>query len=196
MNGPQNNLGPSPKQTNDPKKHHLRRGLQSRNHLHKRANGAPHSVHFSSRSDEWITPQWLFDELNKEFSFTLDPYATHTNAKCERYFTCAENGLAQDRTRDVVFMTPPYGREIGRWVQKAWQSAAAGATVVCLVPAGTDTGWWRAFIMRAEPRFLKVGSGLANRITLRLSRVRLRSSVPFTAFLLNRFERPAAAERP
>ena len=60
------------------------------------------SVHFSSKSNEWTTPQHLFDELNREYHFTLDPCATHENAKCEKYFTEKENGLLQDWSDDVV----------------------------------------------------------------------------------------------
>ncbi len=44
----------------------------------------------------WATPQWLFDELNAEFNFTLDPSATPENAKCERFYTLADNGLIQN----------------------------------------------------------------------------------------------------
>lgn len=51
---------------------------------------------FSSASDMWETPQNLFDELNSEFNFDLDPCATPENAKCERYFTLADNGLIQN----------------------------------------------------------------------------------------------------
>ncbi len=70
------------------------------------------SVHFSSKSNEWTTPQYLFDELNDEFNFTLDPCATDENAKCSKYFTIEDDGLSKDWSNDVVFMNPPYGREI------------------------------------------------------------------------------------
>lgn len=53
-------------------------------------------VLFSSASDMWATPQWLFDELNAEFNFTLDSCATPENAKCERFYTLADNGLIQN----------------------------------------------------------------------------------------------------
>ena len=53
-------------------------------------------VMFSKDSDEWGTPQALFDELNKEFSFTLDPCATAENHKCPKYFSMAEDGLKQN----------------------------------------------------------------------------------------------------
>jgi len=72
------------------------------------------SVHFSSNHDEWSTPQWLFDSLNREFGFTLDPSANHVNAKCKKHFTQKEDGLIQDWSDEIVFMNPPYGRQIGR----------------------------------------------------------------------------------
>jgi site-specific DNA-methyltransferase (adenine-specific) len=46
-------------------------------------------------------------------------------------------------------MNPPYGREIGSWIRKAWESSREGATVVCLLPARTDTRWWHDYVMRA-----------------------------------------------
>lgn len=49
----------------------------------------------SSNTDEWATPKLFFEELNREFNFTLDPCATYTNHKCEKYFTKEENGLNQ-----------------------------------------------------------------------------------------------------
>ncbi|MDS4067844.1 DNA N-6-adenine-methyltransferase [Staphylococcus capitis] len=115
------------------------------------------SVHFSSKSNEWTTPQHLFDELNREYHFTLDPCATHENAKCEKYFTEKENGLLQDWSDDVVFMNPPYGREIKQWIKKAYEETLNGATVVCLIPARTDTTYWHDYIFGKafDIRFLK-----------------------------------------
>lgn len=110
---------------------------------------------FSSLTDEWPTPQRLFDALHAEFGFTLDPCATEANAKCGRYFTRAEDGLKQDWSRDVVFMNPPYGRMIGHWVKKAYESARQGALVVSLLPARTDTRWWHDYVMRGEIRLLR-----------------------------------------
>ncbi len=110
---------------------------------------------FSSLTDEWPTPQRLFDALHAEFGFTLDPCATEANAKCGRYFTRAEDGLKQDWSRDAVFMNPPYGRMIGQWVKKAYESAGQGALVVSLLPARTDTRWWHDYVMRGEIRLLR-----------------------------------------
>ncbi len=108
----------------------------------------------SSATDDWHTPQWLFDLARKEFKFTLDVCATAKNAKCKRYFTRRDNGLEQT-WRGVCWMNPPYGREIGAWIEKAHQSAKDGATVACLVPARTDTAWWWDYCTRGEIRFLR-----------------------------------------
>ena len=121
------------------------------------------SVHFSSKTDLWETPQHFFDALDAEFGSTLDVCALPENAKCARYFTPEEDGLKQ-RWQGVCWMNPPYGREIGFWVRKAFESARDGATVVCLVPARTDTAWWHTWVMQAdEVRFirgrLKFGGG-------------------------------------
>lgn len=114
-----------------------------------------HAVHFSSKTDLWATPQDLFSALDAEFSFELDVCALPENAKCARFFSPAADGLKQD-WRGRVWMNPPYGRQIGKWVEKAHASAQAGATVVCLLPARTDTKWWHDFVMpAAEIRFLR-----------------------------------------
>jgi phage N-6-adenine-methyltransferase len=113
-------------------------------------------VHFSSQTVEWSTPQGVFDQLDNEFNFDLDPCATHENAKCDRYFTEEDDGLKQEWGGSTVFMNPPYGREIARWMQKAYTSHLYGATVVCLVPSRTDTRWWHDYVMKAtEIRFIK-----------------------------------------
>lgn len=113
------------------------------------------SVHFSSTSTEWATPDWLFNALNAKFGFTLDPCSSDANAKCSRHFTIKEDGLTQDWEDNTVFMNPPYGREIGRWMRKAYESSRQGAIVVCLIPSRTDTQWWHRFAMRGEIRFLR-----------------------------------------
>lgn len=119
---------------------------------------------FTSRTDDWPTPLALFNRLNEEFGFTLDPCASKENAKCTRFFTKEENGLLQRWGGEVVFMNPPYGSEIGLWIRKAWQESRNGATVVCLIPSRTDTKYWHRYVMRAtEIRFIsgrvKFGNG-------------------------------------
>jgi phage N-6-adenine-methyltransferase len=110
---------------------------------------------FSSATDEWATPQWLFDALDREFGFTLDSCATHDNAKCTLHYTKVEDGLVQDWSDHFVWMNPPYGRHIGKWMKKAYESAQLGATVVALVPCRTDTRWWHRHAMKGEIRLLR-----------------------------------------
>lgn len=104
---------------------------------------------FSSATDQWATPQSFFDEWNAIFRFTLDVCADASNAKCPRFFDREADGLAQDWSLDVCWMNPPYGREIGRWVAKAYRQSLKGATVVCLLPARTDTAWWHDYVIPA-----------------------------------------------
>ena len=112
-------------------------------------------VMFSSQTDLWETPQDLFDKVNAEFGFTLDVCALPENAKCEKFYSPAEDGLSQSWT-GVCWCNPPYGRQIGKWVRKAFFSSVEGATVVMLLPARTDTKWFHDYILhRAEVRFLK-----------------------------------------
>lgn len=75
------------------------------------------TVHFLSQTPEWETPQDLFDELNRVYHFTLDPCATPHNAKCAHFVTKEQDSLSQ-RWDGVVFLNPPYGRAIGKWIQK------------------------------------------------------------------------------
>ena len=111
----------------------------------------------TSNRNDWETPQKLFDELNEEFNFTLDPCSSHKNAKCKKHYTIEEDGLKQTWTSEVVFCNPPYGREIGKWVKKAYDEwKHHGATVVMLIPARTDTTYFHEYIYkRAELRFVK-----------------------------------------
>src|SRR5688572_1829312 len=117
--------------------------------------GAQLSAQFSSATDLWATPWDLFRPLAEEFRFDVDVCAVPENAKCERFFSPDEDGLSK-RWEGVCWCNPPYGRGIGKWVQKAAESAGEGATVVCLLPARTDTRWWHDFVMKeGEVRFLR-----------------------------------------
>lgn len=114
------------------------------------------SVLFSSKSDEWATPQGVFDRLDAEFHFNLDPCATSDNHKCPRYYTAADDGLKKNWGGCRVFCNPPYS-QIGAWVEKAYRETRTDDTiVVLLIPARTDTRYFHDFIYnRAEVRFIK-----------------------------------------
>ncbi len=76
---------------------------------------------FSSKTDQWSTPQDLYDKLNKEFNFTLDPCADECNHKCDKFYTKEQDGLKQDWQGETVFCNPPYGRAIKNWVKRLYK---------------------------------------------------------------------------
>jgi len=120
---------------------------------------------FSSATNEWSTPQEFYEQLNKEYRFTLDPCCTRETAKCDHFYTKEDDGLSKSWEGHTVFMNPPYGREIKDWIKKAYNEGQKRDTlVVCLIPARTDTKYWHDYCMRAnEIQFvkgrLKFGSG-------------------------------------
>lgn len=108
--------------------------------------------------DEWQTPGWLFDQLNKEWHFELDAASTWKNKKCKLSFTKFEtDALLTDwlYAAERFFLNPPYSK-IAAFMKKAYEEALKGATVVCLIPARTDTRQWHDYCMKAsEIRFIK-----------------------------------------
>lgn len=112
---------------------------------------------FSSKTDLWATPQDFFNRLNDEFCFDVDVCASPENAKCDIFFTKEQDGLSQSWGKNICWCNPPYGREIGKWVKKAYTSSEdEGSTVVMLLPARTDTKWFHEYIYnKSEIRFIK-----------------------------------------
>ncbi|MFH1997813.1 MAG: DNA N-6-adenine-methyltransferase [Patescibacteria group bacterium] len=109
----------------------------------------------SSEDMTWETPQDFFDELNKEFNFTLDPCATIETAKCKKFYMKEDDGLKQDWTDEIVFCNPPYGSEIKNWVEKCSKEKAK---IVMLIPARTDTRYFHEYIYQkpnVQIRFIK-----------------------------------------
>ena len=113
-------------------------------------------VLFSSKSDEWETPIDIFNKLDAEFHFDLDPCSTDSNHKCDKYFTKEINGLSKSWGGSRVFCNPPYSN-ISKWVEKAYRESQQDHTlVVLLIPARTDTRYFHDYIyQRSEIRFIK-----------------------------------------
>lgn len=107
---------------------------------------------YSSDKMDWGTPTKLFQELNHEFVFTLDAAASDQNTKCKHYFTESSDGLNQDwGNHNSIFLNPPYGRAIPKWVEKAYnESLKPNTTIVCLIPVRSDTKWWHNFVMKSS----------------------------------------------
>lgn len=113
---------------------------------------------FSSKSAEWETPQHLFDKLNTQYEFTLDPCCTKKTAKCKKYFTKRDNGLRKSWEGHTVFVNPPYGREVPKWVKKSYEESLKGdTTVVMLIPSRTDTRYWHDYCMKADELYFIKG---------------------------------------
>lgn len=114
---------------------------------------------FSSKSNDWATPQGFYDKLNKTFGpFTLDPCSNGQNNKTDNYFTQEQDGLSQDWSGNKVFMNPPYGRSIKDWLRKAYmEGQKPNTTVVCLIPARTDTKYWHDYVMKAQAVYFVKG---------------------------------------
>lgn len=116
------------------------------------------SLH-SSKYHKWETPDRIFNELDKEFNFTLDPCCLKETAKCDKYYTPKENGLEQDWYGETVFVNPPYGREIKDWVKKSFNESRSNATtVVMLIPARTDTKYFHDYIWDENINRPKIGN--------------------------------------
>lgn len=105
-------------------------------------NKKEENVHFMSSQDPWETPQDFFDALDEIFAFELDVCAAPENAKCEKFITEEMNSF-EHKWEGSCWMNPPYGRKIGNWIKKAKEEAHNGTTIVCLIPARTDTRWFQ-----------------------------------------------------
>lgn len=115
-------------------------------------------VMFSSNDHDWETPQELFNNLNDEFHFTLDPCASISNHKCEMYYTEEMNGLSLNWKGYTVFINPPYGREQKVWIKKAYKEFMDNdVTSVLLIPSRTDTAIFHDIIFphASQIRFIR-----------------------------------------
>ena len=108
----------------------------------------------SSLTDEWATPLDFWTKLDNEIHFDLDVCASITNAKCKKFYTKEQDGLSQPWT-GRVWCNPPYGKKLPAWAKACAEYGRGGGIVVLLVPARTDTRWWRDYCMTAsEIRFV------------------------------------------
>lgn len=124
-------------------------------------------LHFSSKSDDWETPQHLFNILDDHYGpFTLDVCATQRNTKVNNCYISPEyeNSLDVDwegRRAELkgevqkCWMNPPYGRTIGLWIKKAYEESLKGCLVVCLLPARTDTKWFHEYCTKGNIKFIR-----------------------------------------
>mgnify|MGYP000993835066 CR=1 FL=1 len=114
---------------------------------------------FSSKKEDWETPQLFFNELNKKYKFNWDLASSDANAKCVNHFTVGDDSLSQDWSalEGNLWLNPPYGRDLKRWVKKAYESSLnREGVLVMLIPSRTDTSYWHDYIFdKAEIKFIR-----------------------------------------
>lgn len=132
------------------------------------------SALFSKKSDEWATPQLLFNRLNDIYKFTLDPCATAENAKCEKFYTKEQDGLKQSWVGERVFCNPPYS-QISLWVEKS--AVLESELTLTLIPVRTDTKWFHQFINKHPNIYIEFIKG-------RLKFGDSKNSAPFPSMLV------------
>lgn len=119
-----------------------------------------------SQDSTWTTPKGLFDELHKKYRFGLDAAALSTSTLVpeswygpdhldEKRRDALSRSWLSDTKTQTVWLNPPYGRLIGLFLKKASEEATKGATVVCLIPARTDTRWFHEYCLNYEIKFIK-----------------------------------------
>lgn len=116
----------------------------------------------TSDKQDWETPQELFDNLNNEFDFELDAFASDKNAKCKHFFTERDDSFQQDWTKyKSIFINPPYTSKVQDEVLKKINDTISsnwrGGVIVLLIPARTDTKRWHDYIFNKadDIRFIK-----------------------------------------
>lgn len=120
-------------------------------------------IHVSSKSNEQETPKDFFKKYNDIFNFDIDVAATNDNHLVDKYQTIEDDALIQDQSNMVCQMNPPYGKEIGKFVKKAYEESLKGATVVCLIPSRTDTSQQHNYVMKGEITFIRGRLKFVNR---------------------------------
>jgi site-specific DNA-methyltransferase (adenine-specific) len=110
-----------------------------------------------SADGTWRTPRRVFEDLDAEFDFTLDPCASVPLKPGIDYFTEADNGLWMSWPVGArVFINPPYGRVIADWMRKITLERERCEVIVALIPSRTDSAWWHDMVMPAdEIRFIR-----------------------------------------
>lgn len=137
------------------------------------------AVHYSSARHDWRTPRGIFDDLHREFRFTLDAAASDDNALLPTYFTEDDNGLWQDWSPGPAFCNPPYSH-VSEWVKKAAMEQQRGVTSVLLIPSRTDTAWFHDWVLphAEEIRFLR------GRINFEADGPRIGHNAPFPSMIV------------
>lgn len=120
----------------------------------------------SSQVDTWTTPKDFYLELNNEFDFGLDAAALESSSLVPSNWYGPDHPIKErrdafecfwvnDAKGKTIWLNPPYGKTINKWMAKANEEGKRGGVIVCLVPARTDTKWWHSYCIQHEVRFVR-----------------------------------------
>lgn len=104
---------------------------------------------------EWYTPQHILDRVYLVIGCPdIDPCCNRygpANVIARDYCRLPERDGLTEEWRGVVFLNPPYGREIGQWIDKAVAEYATGHTtaLIALMPVKSDTRWWQKIMAKS-----------------------------------------------
>ena len=98
----------------------------------------------------YLTPSWLVDRIRKDVFggvIELDPCTTQSNpVNALTFIAPPEDGILSDWHGWNIYVNPPYGRTIAKWIEKALMYSRAERRVVLLVPARTDSRWFQELL--------------------------------------------------
>lgn len=135
----------------------------------------------SSDRQDWNTPPEVLQLLHQGWpdGVDLDPCSNANSiVEARRAFTIEDDGLAQPwqvPACGLVYVNPPYGRPLAAWAQKIQAERSHLKAIVTLVPARTDTAWWRTLVTGASHVIFLAG---------RLRFLGARASAPFPSALV------------
>jgi phage N-6-adenine-methyltransferase len=115
-------------------------------------------VLFSHKSDNYITPKWLIDELKQEFDIKLDACTTPDNPMNTKWFITPPTDGLKYPWLTWTYCNPPYS-QVEQWASKAYnENIFHSKKSIMLLPVRTDTKWFHDYIYNknnVEIRFLK-----------------------------------------
>jgi site-specific DNA-methyltransferase (adenine-specific) len=107
----------------------------------------------AAKTVEWSTPPWLFNQLHREFHFTVDAASSDENAKLPRHWTKEDSAFDHDWTGERIFCNPPFGaKELELFTARAYNSSCLA---VFVVPVKADQMWWHRYALQSEIRFIR-----------------------------------------
>ena len=112
------------------------------------------------------TPEEIWEDLSKEFKFTVDACASSKNHLVKRYWTKENSALDKNWDNEVVYCHPMYDGKIPKFVKKSFEH---NCLTVFLLPSSTNSVYFHKYFWdfskhqpkkNVEVRFLKKAKDL------------------------------------